>query len=260
MGTRERDPLVMGAERRRLILDLLRAEGKVLAAELAAEFRCSPDTIRRDLDELARRGLLQRVHGGALPPTPADGGFADRRGRDVEAKREIARAAARLAEPGQVILLDGGTTAVEVARHLAPDLRATVVTTSPPIALALADHPTVEVTLVGGRVDKAALVTVGAATVETLRLVRADLCYLGVCAVHPEVGITTTDLEERHVKRAMLDASARVVALAGAEKLGAAGPYVVGPATEVTHLVTERAVPRATLAPYRALGIEVVRA
>jgi DeoR/GlpR family transcriptional regulator of sugar metabolism len=101
---------------------------------------------------------------------------------------------------------------------------------------------------------------VGAATVEALRLVRADLCFLGVCAVHPEAGITTTDLEERHVKRAMIDASARVVALAGAEKLGTASSFVVGPADELTHIVTERAVGEEALRPYRELGIEVLLA
>ena len=256
----DRGATALGAERRRLILDRLRAEGKVLAAELSIEFGVSADTIRRDLDELAREGRLQRVHGGALPPPVVVGGYEVRRRRDTAAKAEIARAAAGLAASGQVIILDGGTTALEVARNLAPELRAMVVTTSPPVAVALAEHPSLEVTLVGGSLDKGALVTVGAAAVEALRGVRADLCYLGVCGLHPEVGITTTDLEERHAKRAMIDASARVVALANADKLGTAGPYVVAPLTELTHLVTERTAPPATLAPYRALGVEVVRA
>src|SRR5262245_17157442 len=260
MGGADRGSTALGAERRRLILDQLRAEGKVLAAELSVEFGVSPDTIRRDLDELAREGRLQRVHGGALPPPVAVGGYEVRRRRDTAEKAEIAQAAAALAASGQVIILDGGTTALEVARHLAPDLRAMVVTTSPPVAVALAEHPSVEVTLVGGALDKEALVTVGGAAVEALRGVRADLCYLGVCGLHPEVGITTTNLEERHAKRAMIDVSARVVALANADKLGTAGPYVVAPLTELTHLVTERSAPPATLAPYRALGVEVVRA
>ncbi len=224
MGTQSRGPVALGAERRRLILNLLRAEGKVLAAELSAEFGVSPDTVRRDLDELARAGLLQRVHGGALPPPVAPRDYASRRGREVAAKAGIARTAAGLARSGDVIVLDGGTTAVEVARHLPRDLTAAVITTSPPVALALADHPGVEVTLAGGTLDKSALVTVGAAAVEALRTVRADLCYLGVCGLHPEVGITTTDLEERHAKRAMIEASARVVALADAGKLDTGGP------------------------------------
>ena len=200
------------------------------------------------------------MHGGALPPPATAAGYADRRERDLAAKAEIARAAAGLARPGEVILLDGGTTTLEVARHLPPELRAQVVTTSPPVAVALADHPGVEVTLVGGTLSKEALVTVGAAAVETLRTVRADLCFLGVCGLHPEIGITTTDLEERHAKRAMIDASARVVALANAEKLGTAGPFVVAPMTELTHLVTEGSASPEALAPYRALGVELVRA
>jgi len=252
---------VLSAERRARIVERVRSEGCVRAAELSAEFGVSSDTIRRDLDELARAGLLARVHGGALPPGPAaPGPYAARRRRDVAAKAEIARAAAALARDGQVIVLDGGTTTVEVARCLAPELRADVVTNSPPVAVALADRPGVVVTLVGGCLRPEALVTVGAETVAALQGVRADLCYLGVCALHPEIGITCTDLEERHVKRAMIDGSAQVVALANAEKLGTAGPYVIGELGDLTHLVTERSAPRAVVEPYRALGIEVVRA
>ena len=164
------------------------------------------------------------MHGGALPPAPAAGGYAARRTRDVAAKTAIARAAAGLARDGDVIFLDGGTTTLQVARHLAPDLRATVLTNSPPIAVALVNHPGLRVCVVGGELDKEMLVAVGAAAVEAIRSVRADLCYLGVCALHPEIGITTTGLEERHVKRAMIESSAQVVALASAGKLGGAGP------------------------------------
>jgi DeoR/GlpR family transcriptional regulator of sugar metabolism len=258
-GSRTTD--VLSAERRARIVERVRAAGGVRAAELTAEFGVSADTIRRDLDELARAGLLARVHGGALPPGPAaTGPYAARRRRGAAAKTEIARAAAALARPGQVIVLDGGTTTLQVARCLAPDLRADVVTNSPPIAMALADRPGVAVTLVGGCLRPDALVTVGSETVAAFRDVRADLCYLGVCALHPEIGITCTDLEERHVKRAMIDGSAQVVALANAEKLGTAGPFVIGALRDLTHLVTDRSASRATLEPYRAVGVDIVRA
>jgi DeoR/GlpR family transcriptional regulator of sugar metabolism len=159
-----------------------------------------------------------------------------------------------------VILLDAGTTTLEVARHLPSDLRATVVTNSPPIAVALAEHPTVEVFVLGGRLDRAARATVGAATVEALRSVRADVLVLGICSLHPDVGITVSDLEESYVKRAMIANAAEVVAVSSADKLGSAGPFVVGPLDELTHLVTERASPSADLDAYRARGVEVVLA
>ena len=129
-----------------------------------------------------------------------------------------------------MILLDAGTTTLEVARHLPPDLRATVITNSPPIAVALAEHPSVEVAMLGGTLDKGALALVGAATVEALRSIRADVLVLGVCSLHPEIGITVLDLEESYVKRAMIANAAEVIAVSSADKLGSAGPYVVGSA------------------------------
>ena len=250
----------LGDERRAQILAALRAHGKVRATELAAALRVSDDTVRRDLDELARAGLLRRVHGGALPPGPAPGGHAARRGRDAPQKAAIARAAAALVRDGDVVLLDGGTTTLQVARHLAPALRATVVTNSPPIAVALAEHPGVRVSVIGGELDREMLVTVGAAAVASIRELRADLCFLGICGLHPELGITTTDLEERHVKRAMIDSSAQVVALAGPGKLGSAGPFVVGSLDDLSHLVADRSAPADVLAAARARGVEVVPA
>jgi DeoR/GlpR family transcriptional regulator of sugar metabolism len=250
---------MLTAERRRLILETLRSDGKVLATDMSHRLGVSPDTIRRDLGELAEQGLLTRVHGGALPLAQIPPGFAARRRRHRAAKAGIGRAAVGLARDGQLILIDGGTTALEVARALPEALRATVLTHSPPVAVVLAEHPAVEVVLVGGELSKHAVVTVGAAAVEALRAVRADLCFLGVCAVHPEIGVTTMELEERHVKRAMVDVSAEVVALAEAEKIGTAGPYVVSPIDELTHIATETGVPEEVLVPYRTLGIEILR-
>jgi DeoR/GlpR family transcriptional regulator of sugar metabolism len=251
---------MLTAERRQYILEVLRRDGKIHATALSAELEVSEDTIRRDLRELAEAGLLQRVHGGALPRSPAAASYAARQRQAPDAKAAIARAAAQLIRPGQVVILDGGTTALQVAQHLPHDLHATVISNSPPVVTALAEYPFVDVVMIGGRLYKHSLVVVGAVAVDALRMVRADICMLGVCSLHPEAGISVPDLEEAHVKRAMVAGAAEVVALASAEKLGTAAPYVVGPITELTHLVTESAVPEETLAPYEALGVTVIRA
>src|SRR5436309_703239 len=211
-------------ERRRSIVQTLQRDGKVLATELSKSLHVSEDTIRRDLRELAAAGVLQRVHGGALLRSPVTGGFTVRQQQDTGAKAAIARAAVRFIRPDQVIILDGGTTPLQVAQHLPPDLRATVITHSPPVALTLAEHPTVEVILIGGKLYKHELVAVGAATVEAFGHIRADLCFLGIGSIHPEVGISTFDLEEAAVKRAMIASAAEVVAITPAEKLGTAAP------------------------------------
>jgi DeoR/GlpR family transcriptional regulator of sugar metabolism len=251
---------MLSAERRQHILERLRAEGKVLASELSAQLSVSEDTIRRDLRELNEAGMLVRVHGGALPKSPASASYRARALQAPEAKAAIARAAVNLMRDGQVIILDGGTTAQLVAQHLPEQLRATIVTNSPPIAVALAEHAWVEVILLGGQLFKHSQVTVGAVTVAALAEIRADLCLLGVCSLHPDVGISIPDYEETQVKRQMIRSSAEVVALASPEKLGTAAPFMVAPLAELTHIVTERSVAEATLAPYRALGITVVQA
>ncbi len=251
---------MLTAERRRSIMQALQRDGQVLASELSRSLRVSEDTIRRDLRELAAAGRLQRVHGGALPRSPEIASFTERQQRAADAKEAIARAALQFIRQDQVILFDGGTTPLRVAQRLPADLRATIITHSPPIALALAEYENVEVILIGGKLVKRTLVTVGAATVEEFRHIRADLCFLGVSGLHPDVGISTRNLEEAYVKRAMIESSAEVVALASAEKLGTASPYIVGPLNNLTHLVTERSVSNEMLAPYKEAGITVVRA
>jgi DeoR/GlpR family transcriptional regulator of sugar metabolism len=245
-------------ERRQVILKRLARDGKVVAVELSASLGVSADTVRRDLQELAETGLLRRVHGGGLPPAVGARPYAVRREQAPAAKAAIARAACRLLHSGQVILLDAGTTTLEVARNLPADLRAMVITNSPPIAVVLAEHPSIEVTVVGGRLEKDARATVGAATVEALRAVRADVLVLGVCSLHPDIGITVSDLEESYVKKTMIANAADVVAVSSADKLGSAAPFVVGPLEELTHLVTEHSCPDAELDAYRARGVEVV--
>jgi DeoR/GlpR family transcriptional regulator of sugar metabolism len=249
---------MLTAERRQEILSRLQRDGKVVASQLVAELGVSEDTVRRDLRELAAGGLVQRVHGGALPPPPAAGSFAQRLQHAPEAKAHLAEAALPLLETAEVLLLDGGTTALELARRLPPERDCTVLTNAPPVAEALAAHPRAEVVVIGGRLLKHAQVTVGAETVDALRRVRADACVLGICSLHPELGVTATDHDEAHVKRAMVAASAEVIALATADKLHTASPWVVAPLADVTHLVTDASDEET--ADYAAAGVSVVRA
>jgi DeoR/GlpR family transcriptional regulator of sugar metabolism len=246
-------------ERRHRILEHLQVQGRVLASDLVAEFGVSPDTVRRDLRDLDEAGMLRRVHGGALPRRGDTDPLPLRARRAPEAKASIARRAAQIVRDGEVVMLDGGTTTLEVARALPERLTATVVTNSLPIALALADHRSVEVVVVGGSLRARAGVTVGAAAVAALAAVRADVLFLGVCGLHPEIGVSVEDAEEREGKRAMIAGAAAVVGLADHDKLGTALPFVVAPLTELTTLVTD-ATDDEVLAPYRALGIEVLQA
>jgi len=243
-----------------MILSTLARDGKVVVARLVEALEVSEDTIRRDLRELAAQGLVHRVHGGALAPAPQPGSFARRAETSAGEKAALATAAIAVLGESRVVLLDGSTTNLELARRLPAEPARTVLTNSPPIAAALADHRSAEVVLIGGRLDKRAQVTVGATAVDFIRTVRADACVLGVCALHPEVGLSTVDLEEAHVKRAMVAASADVIAPATSDKLRAGSPYLVAPVGELTHVVAEASAPDELLDPYRALGVTVTRA
>lgn len=250
---------MLSAERRLHILGTLQREGKVVSSELSATLGVSEDTIRRDLREMGQAGLLHRVHGGALPRSPTNPSYTARQRLAPPAKTAIAQAAARLVLAGQVVIVDGGTTTLQVAQHLPLDLRATIITNSPPVAIALAGHPGLDVVVIGGRLFKDSLVAIGAATVTALQSIRADLYIMGVAGLHPDLGIGVLDLEEAQVKRTMIAGASEVMAVASAEKLGTATPYLVGPASDLTYLVTESGVPDEMLAPYRALGITVVQ-
>jgi DeoR/GlpR family transcriptional regulator of sugar metabolism len=249
---------MLTAERRQEILIRLGRDGKVVASELVDALGVSEDTVRRDLRELAAGGYVQRVHGGALPPAPATASFAQRLRVAPEAKAHLAEAALPLLERANVIVLDGGTTALELARRLPAGRDCTVLTNSPPVAAALAEHPRAEVVLIGGRLLKDPQVTVGPEAVDALRQVRADVCVLGICSLHPELGVTVTDHDEAHVKRAMVESAAEVIALATADKLRTAAPWVVAPIADVTHLVTDAG--DELTADYAAAGVSVVHA
>jgi len=251
---------MLTSHRKQAILAALKRDGQVVAKTLSEAFEVSEDTIRRDLRELAAEGLLQRVHGGALPSSPAVGDFVQRQQISTDAKSAIARKAASLISAGQVVIFDGGTTCVQLARHLPATLQATVVTHSPSVAVALVDHPGIEVVMIGGRLFKHSIVNVGAAAIEAIGHIRADTYFMGVTGVHPTEGLSTADLEEAYVKRALVARAAEVVVLASAEKLNAASPYVIAQATAATTLIVDGDTPVAVTDPFAALGMAILRA
>jgi DeoR/GlpR family transcriptional regulator of sugar metabolism len=251
--------VMLTTQRKAEILRRLKADGQFVAKSFSQELGLSEDTIRRDLRELAAEGLLQRVHGGALPASPAVAGFAERLQVVPEGKSKIGRVAAGMIRPGQIVFLDGGTTAAQVARHLSPDLKATIVTHSPSVAMTLVDYPGVEVEVIGGRLFKHSVVTVGALAVEAVQRVRPDLFFMGVTGVHPEQGLTTGDAEEAAMKRTICRLSGETVVLASHEKLGAMSPYPVIGLEEVDTVLTDGEASPLLRARMTELGVALIR-
>ncbi len=251
---------MLTSQRKKAILDALERDGQVLAGELSATFCVSEDTVRRDLRELAAEGLLQRVHGGALPASPATAPFAQREDMESAAKRRIAKRAAQMIVPRQVVIVDGGTTSALLVRGLPADLEATVVTHSPSVAVALVEHPSVEVILIGGRLYKHSIVSVGAAAAEAISQIHADIYFMGVTGVHPTAGLTTGDFEEAAIKRALAARAAETVVLASAAKLNAASPYRIGEIGLAQSVIVEARTDAKLTEPIERAGVTVLRA
>lgn len=247
------------AERHALLLDRLARDGRVVARAVASELGLSEDTVRRDLRELAAAGRCQRVYGGAVAASPAVVDYAARTAVATESKDRVGARAARLVEPGMTVLLDGGTTSLAVVRALPRDLRCTVVTHSPTVAVALLPYEDVEVLVLGGRLFRHSAVTSGAAAVEAASAVSCDLFLLGVTGVHPEEGLTTGDSDEAAMKRALARRSAETVALASEEKVGAVSRFRVLPLDEVTAVVADTRDATATTR-LRERGVTVIPA
>jgi len=251
---------MLTSHRKRLILTRLTADGQIVAKDLALELGTSEDTIRRDLRELARDGKLQRVHGGALPASAAVGDLRVREQVSPKDKIELGSIGASMIRPNQVVILDGGTTALQVARQLAPNLRATIVTHSPTVAVEAAKHPYVDIIMLGGRLFRHSMVNVGAAVIDAASRLRADIYFMGVTGVHPDAGLSTGDAEEAAVKCALHERAAETVVLASAEKLMAASPFLVTSLTEISLLVVPSKTPDRIVRALRAGGVKVQRA
>jgi len=249
---------MLTSERKSLIQQVLRQEGRLVAKDFSQKLGVSEDTIRRDLRELAGEGLLQRVHGGALPASPAVADFGSREQVGSSVKARLGQAAAQMIRPGQIVFLDGGTTNVQLARHLPRDLKAVIVTHSPSIAVELVRHPCVEVELIGGRLFKHSIVAVGTTSAEAISQIRADLFFMGATGVHPETGITTGDREEATIKRLIARQSAETIVLATPDKLGAASPYQIMPLTDIGTLVTVSGLADELLLPLKSSGVTLL--
>lgn len=254
----------MYAEERRSEIALrARHDGRVEVAALAAEYAVTPETVRRDLSELERRGTLRRVHGGAIPTDRlrTEHAVADRAARNQVEKGRIAAAAqAELPDAGGTIVLDAGTTTGALAAALPAGLELTVVTNAVPIALALVDRPELEVLLVGGRVRDRTQATVDDWALRTVEELSVDVAFVAANGVHRDRGLTTPDPAEAAVKRAFVRTGRRVVLLADHSKVGQDHFVRFASLHQVDRFVTDARIDRRNHEELTAAGLEVVLA
>ncbi|MEU4448763.1 DeoR/GlpR family DNA-binding transcription regulator [Actinosynnema sp. NPDC050801] len=245
-------------DRHRVIVERLRSGAQVAVAELAAATGASEMTIRRDLDLLAAGGVLRRVHGGAVPLSPAgvEPPFTARTATATAAKRAIAAAVVELVRDGETIVLDSGSTAVEVAKLLRGRPVAVM-----PLSLhavrELIDAPEVRLLLPGGEPRPGELAMVGPLALASLRALRFDVALLSPCAFDLDAGLTAHNLADAEVKQQAMAVSARTVVLADSTKFGRTALAHVCPADRPDVLVTDPDTPADVRRELEARGVLV---
>lgn len=231
---------MFAAERHQFILDMLTEQGRVEVSQLAAALGSSEDTIRRDLKTLAEQGVLQKTHGGAVSLATAQIAFPARQQVRREVKSRIGELAATLVQPYQTLFIDAGTTAMALARAIG-EQPVRVITNSLDVAQLLSERPSVELIVTGGSWSSSEHHLSGAVAVAALARYRADLAFIGACAIHPTLGITATAAADAELKAAMLARAGQAVLLADASKFGQLSGHFVADLGAFSYLVSDQA-------------------
>jgi DeoR family transcriptional regulator, fructose operon transcriptional repressor len=246
--------------RHQLILAALSSRGECRTRQLAAEFRLSEMTLRRDLKVLEERGLLRRVHGGAVPAN-RDVDYSLRLERDHAQKEAIGRAATRLIRSGQTIYIDAGTTGLALAHAIRQGLpqitHLTIVTHGITLATELAGQTPYDVQLIGGDVYQNAMSTVGPAALAQIAGLRFDLFFMAAGGVDARNGWTNSNLPEVAIKRAIIERSKRVYAIVGSAKWGQASFAPIARLGAVQHWIVDRELPKAGVAAAKAARVTI---
>lgn len=247
--------------RQQTVLDELERAGSVSVAALSRQLDVSDMTVRRDLEELSARGLLRKVHGGAVPvsKTAAEPHFAQKQKLHRPEKRAIARAAIRLINDGAAVALSAGTTTWQIAATLQngnKDL--TFITNSTNVALTLQENGWDKIVLSGGIFRTPSDALVGPFADRTLRTLNADVLFLGVHGAHPDAGLTTPNVAEAETDRVLVEAARKVVVVADHSKLGVVALARIIPLSKVDVFITDGEAPYETLRELELAGIRVI--
>ena len=243
-------------ERLDFIINRLKSNPSVKLGQLSEALAVSEDTSRRDIEGLAKNGLLTKVRGGAIPHSPNAHSFQERIHISENEKVMIAQKALPLIKPGDTILLDGGTTTYALAGLL--DMPLTIITNNIPVAALLAGRKDMEVIVTGGRIQSDSQATVGGHAMSLLEQSHVDIYFLGVCSLHHQIGVTSLDYFECEVKRAMVDCSDRIVALTRHDKVGTSEAYKICPIDNLDTIITEINPDNEMFEPYRKRNIRIL--
>jgi len=238
---------MLDTERRQQIVDLVEQRNSLTVSELGAHFGVSAATIRRDLNLLSQRGMIERAHGGAakrvrvateMPEPP----LLHRAALQAEEKRRIARAAAAHVHDGETIIITSGTTTAEMAPHLADRSRLTVITNALNIALALAQFPTITVIVLGGVLRHSELTVLGSLAEDAMENLRADKLFMGSSAIHVDYGLSAENFAEARSDQSLMAAAREIIVLADHTKFGRVATVRVSPLERIRRIITGEAI------------------
>ena len=254
-------PRVLDADRRQRLVSFVEEHHGATVAQISKQFEVSEATVRRDLLQLSRLGLIERAHGGAVPrrvrhlqafPEPP---ILDRAAVMADEKRRIGRAAAKDVVDGDTIMIAGGTTTAHMIPHLTERTRLTVVTNNLNIASLLAPHSPVTVILIGGMLRHSELSLLGALAEDALENLRVDKLFIGISAIHVDYGLSADDPTEVQTDRALMTSAREITILADHTKFDRVRTIRVIPMSRVSKIVTDRGIAPDQLAALERLGI-----
>lgn len=250
---------MFGEERRLKIAEIISKDKSISVSELSKLFNVSESTIRRDLHVLEEKGFIQRTHGGAILKTGThyEPAFFEKEEVELEAKRKIGKIAASLIEEGDTILLDSGTTTLEIARNL-KNMRLTVVTNSPLIAIELSKYEDIELIVTGGIQRWRTKALVGPIAEMVIKQFKVDKAFIGTNAISFEDGLMTPDLIEANTKKAMIEVASEVYVVADHTKFGKKSFVKFADLKDITAIITDDEIDYEVVKKYEQANVEIL--
>ena len=245
-------------ERQQLILHKIGTDKKVTLVELGKILNVSYDSVRRDIIELEDRGLLKKVHGGAIAHSYLSMKSSKGLGIVNTEFVTIAKKALRLIENNKIILMDGGTTNFYIAEQIPKNLEITIITNNPHLATALSEHPKIEIIMLGGLFYKRYQIMIGSKTIKDLEHIQADLYFMGTNSISIESGLAIRHYEESILKQKMMHVSRKTVTCVIEEKINRQENYKVCNFSDLDYLVTSISPTDDLLRGFRNKEVEIL--
>ncbi|MBK1813851.1 DeoR/GlpR transcriptional regulator [Clostridium sp. YIM B02505] len=249
-------------ERQQKILDMLNSESSIKVMDIAVLLNVSESTIRRDLQELEEKKLLMRTHGGAVGinnRTSFEPSFTDKQDEQIDQKHNIAEVASEMIEDGDTIILDSGTTTLEIAKRINKrDI--TVITNSIDIAAELSEKEGIEIIVTGGSLRLNTRAMVGHLTESVIKNFRVDKAFIGANGVSIEDGITTPNFIEAQTKKSMINYASKVIIVADSSKFNNVSFSVICPVKAASMIITSKDIEEDIVKQYAEIGVDIITA